>query len=276
MSNISWDWKGIEKPLKARKAGVYEVSDLFHEGVTDDQRDQVLAVIAMTPQHKYMVLTKRAEEMHRYMTSGLYGLRTFNASWATDEQKVQVHKAGDLMGLRDLPIPNLFLGVSTENQQALDDRVPWLQQTPAAKRFISAEPLLAPLDISEYVTTVFCSYCDWSGNDGEWNEDRELEECPNCHQARLMDRQWTDHENKLDLVIAGGESGDKARPCDALWIYSLVTQCKTSGTKMHVKQLGSNVANIEAVNDLADRRRLHGKNNDPSKWPEWARVQDIL
>ena len=107
-----------------------------------------------------------------------------------------------------LPLPNVWLGVSAERQQEADERIPLLLNTPAAKRFISAEPLLGPIDLNEVIPHPI-SYSFKHGFNG------------------------------LDWVIAGGESGKKARPMHPDWARSLREQCKAAGVPFFFKQWGA-------------------------------------
>lgn len=103
---------------KPRRVFVNSMSDLFHESIPDDWIDQVFAVMAMSPQHQFQVLTKRAARMRAYIE------RYRDFEW---------------------PLPNVWLGVSAEDQTRWDERVKDLIATPAAVRFVSAEPLLGPI-----------------------------------------------------------------------------------------------------------------------------------
>lgn len=105
-------------------------------------------------------------------------------------------------------LPNVWLGVSVENQAAADERIPILLDTPAVVRFISAEPLLGPLDLAGY-------------DDGTWWNDNDVET-----------------DKRLDWVIVGGESGAHARPCDVEWIRDIVKQCAEAKVPCFVKQMG--------------------------------------
>jgi protein gp37 len=117
----------LDEPLrwkKPRRIFVNSMSDLFQEGVPDDLHRDVFAVMALAPQHTFQVLTKRADRMRDYCRSA-----------------IRVRPAGDRASVA-WPLPNVWLGVSVENQHFADERIPLLLQTPAAVRFISAEPLL--------------------------------------------------------------------------------------------------------------------------------------
>ncbi len=105
----------LADPMKRTKPTVYflnSMSDLFHEHVPDDYIDQVMAVVAKTPQHTYQILTKRAQRMARYFGKG-----------------------------RAVP-PNAWMGVSVENKKHGVPRIKHLRQVPARIRFLSVEPLL--------------------------------------------------------------------------------------------------------------------------------------
>lgn len=118
----------LDQPLRRKKPTTYFVnsmSDLFHEDVPDEFIGKVFDRMAQARRHTFQVLTKRAERM-------LALLPTFAAR----------HTAADGSGW---PLPNVWLGVSVENQRFADERIPLLLQTPAAVRFISAEPLLGPI-----------------------------------------------------------------------------------------------------------------------------------
>jgi protein gp37 len=124
---------------KPRLVFVNSMSDLFHEHVPDSFLDRVFAVMRRAHDHVFQVLTKRPERMLEYVsTSGRDG-RVFLAG-----QHVPFCAACDLPRW---PLPNVWLGVSVEDQATADERIPLLLQTPAAVRWISAEPLLGPIDL---------------------------------------------------------------------------------------------------------------------------------
>jgi len=114
----------LDTPLhwrKPRRIFVNSMSDLFHEDIPMDFLANIWEVMEKTPQHTYQILTKRAEIMRRRV-GGTAGM-----AWAFDV------------------LPNVWLGVSAENQRWFDQRWPILEATPAALRFISYEPALGPL-----------------------------------------------------------------------------------------------------------------------------------
>jgi protein gp37 len=135
--NIDLNDKALYEPLKTKKPTMYFVNsmtDLFHEDVPFEAIDKIMAVIALCPQHTFQVLTKRADRMKEYFdTPYLYKKIRGEAVGITNDFT---------LGSIDLPLPNLWLGVSVENQEQADIRIPYLLETPAQVRFLSCEPLL--------------------------------------------------------------------------------------------------------------------------------------
>jgi protein gp37 len=136
----------LELPLhwrKPRRIFVNSMSDLFHESLPNEAIDRVFAVMALCPQHTFQVLTKRPERMVAYLTGG---------PWGHIEQR-----ASETIGTRreipveHLPLAHVHFGISCENQETADARIPLLLQTPAAVRFLSLEPLLSPVDLSKWL-----------------------------------------------------------------------------------------------------------------------------
>lgn len=203
---------------RPRRVFVNSMSDLFHEDMPDEWIDRVFAIMALSPQHTFQVLTKRAERMRGYVTSlsahaerdSANGLTAYWQTRLCDANPVgtlpitksDVDRALGRFPKFDYdpptpswPLPNVWLGVSAERQDEADLRIPHLLQTPAAVRFVSAEPLLGPID---FLT-------------------------------------WLDG---LDWIIAGGESGPGARPTHPDWVRSIRDQCAAAGVAFHFKQWG--------------------------------------
>lgn len=228
----------LEKPLRWRKPRmvfVNSVSDLFHPAVPDEYIDRVFAVMARTPRHTYQVLTKRPERMREYMTRHDVALRWAMLAGADAEAAVG--------WTREL-LPNVWLGVSVENQQAADERLPLLQATPARVHFLSCEPLLGPVDLRPF---------DGVADGGAY---------------------W---KPAIDWVIVGGESGAGARPCDLEWVRSLVDQGRKMQAAVFVKQLGRRpVSWVPEIDMPAVPLRLrHRAGGDPDEWPEDLRVREF-
>ena len=246
----------LTEPLswkKPRRVFVNSMSDLFQDGVPDDFIDRVFAIMALTPQHTYQVLTKRPERMHAYMNAPDVRQRVALAA-----AKIDGDPAPEMV-VRFWPLLNVWLGVSVENQHFADERIPLLLQTPAAVRFISAEPLLGPVDLSAYLPVLTIGGVE-------------------------MER-W------LDWVIVGGESGPKSRPFDVAWARSIIAQCKAAGVPVFVKQLGARVqiASSPLAEWHGSVRLLAGPNGgmgrviglqdkkggDPAEWPTDLRIREF-
>ncbi|MCH4893969.1 DUF5131 family protein [Sphingomonas sp. SFZ2018-12] len=186
--------------------------DLFHENVPDEWIDRVFAVCALTPHHTHQILTKRSDRMRRYITDrarmdwlnaeieqiGLVANLPTNCVCRCDRDD------GDIKW----PLANVWLGVSVEDQQRANERIPDLLATPAAVRWISAEPLLGPIDLGVL-------------------------------QSGLPVNAWLTWLDGLDWVVVGGESGPGARPMLPDWARALRDQCAAVGVPFFFKQWGS-------------------------------------
>lgn len=151
----------LTAPLRWRRPRmvfVNSMSDLFHESIPDAWIDRVFAVMALAPQHTFQILTKRSARMRDYFTGRRteFG-RAARALMELPHSKTEAEHEGaaDALDLSDLadgrPLPNVWLGVSAEDQPRADERIPDLLATPAAVRFVSAEPLLSALDLSKWL-----------------------------------------------------------------------------------------------------------------------------
>ncbi len=148
----------LDWPLRKNKPlriFVNSMSDLFHESVPNQFIADVFAVMACTTRHTYQILTKRPRRMLEWFRWLDAENHPFGFPTAVDPTKVwpqwtpvRDNRAGyDNCGPL-WPLENVWLGVSVEDQAAADERIPLLLQTPAAVRWISAEPLLGPIDIT--------------------------------------------------------------------------------------------------------------------------------
>lgn len=210
------DEKILAEPLKRKKPAtifVGDMFDLFHEAIPPVMIFRVWDVMQRTSRHTFQVLTKRAKRMHYVLENGTIA-------------------------------SNIWLGVSVEDQQRADERIPPLLQMPAAIRFISYEPALEGIDI-RYA----------------------LDDCNACDEP-------TPH---LDWVICGGESGPGARPFNLTWAESLRDQCKAAGVPFFMKQVGSNPTATGNLHGLACTVFLkkRSKGGDISEWPASLRVREF-
>jgi protein gp37 len=211
------NWGQMVKPLswkKPRRIFVNSMSDLFHDGIPDETIDRVFAVMALCPQHTFQVLTKRPARM-RYYLGKRNGMGNSEICRAINAIPAQL---GNRHGALEMPLPNVWLGVSVEDQARADERIPLLLDTPAAKRFLSCEPLLGPVDLTRL-------------NPGG------IQALNALHGASVDPgySEWC----AIDWVIVGGESGKDARPMHPDWVRSLRDQCKTAGVSYFFKQWGA-------------------------------------
>ena len=141
-------------PLRTRKPTVFAVwTDLYHESVSDNFRNRAYAVMALRPQHTFLVLTKRANRMAEYWDA-IAGARlnhiAFLASSARDEHpKDSIGTVGAANLINAGCLPNVWHGVTVEKQEQADERIPHLLRVPG-RRFLSVEPMLGPVDLSAY------------------------------------------------------------------------------------------------------------------------------
>lgn len=208
----------LEMPLrwkKSRRIFVNSMSDLFHEDVPDEFVDRVFAVMALCPQHIFQVLTKRPERMREYLSRGEREvLRRIAIQWTQMGDKV----GNGPTALTDWPLPNVWLGVSAEDQDTAEARIPLLLETPASVRFVSLEPLLGAVDLEPWT---------WAGA------------AVNGHKQMA----------RLDWVIVGGESGPGARPMHPDWVRQVRNQCAQAGVPFFFKQWGEWAAYRETEDD---------------------------
>lgn len=275
----------LDEPLhwrKPRRVFVNSMSDLFHEALSDESIAAVFGVMAACPQHTFQVLTKRPKRMRQWFEWATECSLELEASIGEkppsgrgEATVCTVYYDSALGGRPDSrlfvdrlvrtrscgwPIPNVWLGVSVEDQATFDARVLDLVSTPAALRFISYEPALGPLDCSLPVAPMATPIL----------RPRDPVRGPGC----------------VHWLIVGGESGPGARPCDLAWIRSAVKQGKEARAPVFVKQLGAwpfsetgdiwptSVRFVEGSPSIGVKLRDR-KGGDPSEWPEDLRVREF-
>jgi len=169
-----------------RRIFVNSMSDLFHRAIPDDYLEQIWEVMTTeAPHHTYQILTKRPHRAAR---------------------KIQ--------GL-GLPLtPNIWIGTSVENQQFADNRIPALLDIPVRVRFLSCEPLLGPIDLSEYI----------SAQVNDCQTDTSSPETRDALRGLVAAASKTMGPT-IDWVITGGESGAKRRPLDLAWVRAIRDKC---------------------------------------------------
>lgn len=255
----------LPKPLrwtKPRRVFVNSLSDLFHEALSEEQIAAVFGVMAASPQHRFQVLTKRPGRMAAWFKSMRHDVPGAVTNAAVRACGLAAARAMPdmvdrfrpvLAGEPGWPLPNVWLGVSVEDQATADERIPLLLDTPAALRWVSYEPALGPVDFSVAGLPVFC--CSGTG----------------CGCRGLPVHGPPPY---LDWIVVGGESGPGARPFNVEWARSVIRQGRDAGVPVFVKQLGAlPFEGDEAMHfglDLRDR-----KGGDWSEWPEGLRVREM-
>ena len=124
--------------------------------------------------------------------------------------------------------PNVWLGVTAENQEQADKRIPILLDTPAALRFVSIEPMLSHIDLTKYLVRYRCYSC---GQESLESPDK----CPSCGHSELGDKYFS---SAVDWVIVGGETGVGARPLRFQWVKDIQVQCETAKVPFFFKKWG--------------------------------------
>jgi protein gp37 len=233
----------------------------------DEWIDRVFAVMALCPQHVFQVLTKRPERMREYFAaSGKYrddegvsrereclisdAVNRLHGSWRKGpigplwNASFRDHRLGSCQ--RGLPLPNVWLGTSTEDQARADERIPHLLASPAAVRFLSAEPLLGPIDLTN-LRRYNPRGKPWiDGLRGLVTRGDYLARSPNECSFNTSVRCIPPELPGLDWVIAGGESGPGARPMHPDWARSLRDQCAAAGVPFFFKQWGEWAPGVNA------------------------------
>ncbi len=226
---VRFNQQWLDQPLrwtKPRMIFVCAHGDLFHESVPDAWIDRIFAVMALCPQHTFQVLTKRSARMRDYFRENT-GWRARIAELLNELKPSPLWNGNVYQGWQNLHgrpdgLSNVWLGVSVEDQQRADERIPDLLATPAAVRWISAEPLLGPVNLRRLrITPVDHTIVD------------ALE---GYTIVRAFER--GQDLRKIDWVVVGGESGAKARPMHPDWARSLRDQCAAAGVPFFFKQWG--------------------------------------
>jgi protein gp37 len=248
----------LTAPLGWRKPArifALSMSDLFHENVPDEWIDRIFEVMGACDDqglgHTFQILTKRADRQRDYMKSE----RAYKA-WNKRR-----------LGQEAWPPRNIWCGGSVEDQRRADERIPLILDTPAAVRWVSYEPALGPVDLTDLPI---------QGAVDRWVNARrnaltgEFFHCP-ADMADGSERMMTIKTvPKIAWVVVGGESGPGARPFEIEWARSIIAQCKAASVPVFMKQLGADPRDCaKVVWSCADR-----KGGDPDEWPSDLRVRE--
>lgn len=281
LPGTKWVRSGVRASAPGRlRVFVNSMSDLFHEDVSNEFIAAVFGVMAACRDIDFLVLTKRPARMARWFdwvihdgSMGYYtwqALREYAATRGVDERKLD-----EAMGSPwPWPLPNVHLGVSVEDQQRADERIPLLLQCLAAVRWVSAEPLLAPVDFSRWL-----------------NASKRFRGVPQVAGQTVRCKRQYGLENRtaptLDWLVCGGESGPRARAYDLAWACSLIEQCKNAGTPVFHKQLGTGRRHGPTGSKMREQPwdeapatpgawvYKHPKGADISEWPPELQVREF-
>jgi protein gp37 len=227
----------LRDPLRwkrPRRIFVNSMSDLFHEALACEEIDAIFAVMSLARQHTFQVLTKRPERMLEYLG------KTEKEQEARQESIGEMGYAdhgimfsgapdcGEGFHYLEWPLPNVWLGVSVENQQAADRRIPLLLKSPAAVRWLSCEPLLGSIDL-----------------------------CEAGMKANGKLNILTGERAFIDWVVVGGESGASARPMHSAWARGIRDDCIRCGTPFFFKQWGEWSPDFPQGLSLAHREQIY-------------------
>jgi len=185
---------------KPRMIFVCSMGDLFHADVDFEYILKVWKVMAKNSQHTFQVLTKRPLQMFKFL---------------------------ECMFENYSPLPNVWLGVTAENQETAEGRIPWLLNSPAVVHFVSVEPMLSPINLWKFATReeTFGSMYDHRGTYEYYQVATGIKGTVKYHEG-------------IDWVICGGETGYGAREMKAKWAWSLYNQCKDAGVPFFFKKPG--------------------------------------
>ena len=271
----------LAAPLRRKKPTTYFLSsttDIFADFVPDEWLDRMFAVMAICPQHTFQVLTKRSARLRQYIES-----RSRDNAEAV-RVMLTAHRAPPGKWCEQIawPLPNVWFGVSVEDQKRADERLPDLlavkARLPGCIVFLSMEPLLEAVDL----TSIQRPYDDWmipyDALDGRWHE-------KDGFSAGYA-------SERIDLVILGLESGPHSRVGDLANVRAALRRCQAAGVATFVKQLGrqcrmsrADAAQAVALGagweadepgaDFGVVSFVHPKGSDPNEWPEDLRVQQM-
>lgn len=203
---FSWN-RAAKAAGERRRVFSLSLGDFFDNQVPEEWRADAWSVIRECDALDWLILTKRPQNIRKMLPPD------WGDGW-----------------------PNVWLGCTVENQEEADRRIPHLLAVPSAVHFLSAEPLLGPLNIGAPIRKALL--------DGEIAPSGKT--------------------RPIDWVIVGGESGHGARVMRYGWAADLLTACQVAGVPAFFKQVGTN-------RDPEWPPGITGKGDDPEQWPEWWR-----
>lgn len=262
----------LAEPLSWRKpcrVFANSMSDLFHDELSNEEIAAVFGVIAAAPHLTFQVLTKRAERMRDWFVwaRGAFTERQRGIASAPNTTRAMIDAAFEYLGAvwkprldaawrhveaDPWPLPNIWIGVSVEDQVRAEERIKPLLETPSVVRFLSVEPLLGPVDLTRIVEKRFDdmripAHVEFDGLRGF------------CGYAK----DGSEDRRGIDWCIVGSESGRGARPMAPEWARKIVDDCIAAGVPIFTKQIATPTG----------RLMRDAKGGDPKHWPpgNWPR-----
>jgi protein gp37 len=249
---LRWDRLAEEAGVR-RRVFCASLADVFEDrSELEEPRLRLFRLIVETPNLDWLLLTKRPE-----FARDLIGERGSGDEGDDSFAALVQSEYGQAI---TWPPPNMWLGVTAEDQECADERIPILLDIPAAVRFVSYEPGLGPIALAKWLPCALCR-----GEGIVRNRDSASGYSP-CRCSWQAGRRG----GGLDWVIVGGESGPHARPFDIQWARDTISQCRAAGVPVFVKQLGA-----KPVTEGRELELIHHRSGaDPSEGPEDLLVQE--
>lgn len=236
--------KALEHPLmwkRPRVIFVCSMTDLFGSFVPQHYKDMVFGAMALAKHHTFLVLTKRPGLMREYLqyqhtpsrvTGAMFDVAKMRKKPITRETHPELFdERGYAFPPVQWPLPNVWIGTSICDQGNAEEFVPELMAAPAAHRFVSAGPLLGPLDLRNIKRDIAQSFLlGFTGIAAA----PSIGLPPKTYDA--LDKRWPG--GGIEWVVDEGESGAEARPTHPDWFRSLRDQCAAAGVHYHHKQNG--------------------------------------
>lgn len=247
------DEEKLTAPLRRKtptRIFIESMSDTFGEWWPDEYIDQLYAVMALTPRHTYVNLSKRPERRRCYLNDTAHSvigagdlpmrlareIYQLGGRGPADNGRAPQYTASIVRKM--LPLPNVIEGTSVSNQAEADEFIPILLNTKAALRCVSCEPLLGGIDLRRYIDRSYGVLAD----------------PPKQH---------------LDWIIAGGESGPNARPMHPQWARDIRDQCEAAGVPFFFKQWGEHSAQVSHGRFVRVGKNAAGRLLDGREWNEF-------
>lgn len=252
----------LDEPVrwtKPRMIFVNSMSDLFHDGLDDAYIAAVFGAMLLARHHVYQVLTKRPERMVKWLERELrHGPDVFARDCVAEFHRRSGHRKVWVRPTLDAIMDHVMLGVSIEDQESAEQRLPFLAELHrkhlrfGATLWTSYEPALGRVDF---------------------------------RKVPDLNKVGPDRHPILDWVVCGGESGRGARPFDLTWAKSTIDQCQAAGVACFIKQFGAHPVLSEGgfVFDQirGDHHHVLAKIKDTTKgavmeeWPSELRVRQF-